>query len=249
VDIGLDGRVALVTGASKGIGKAIASTFAAAGASVMISSRKEDGLRLAADEMDGEVECHPANAGDEAAPAECVAATIARFGRLDILVNNAATNPYYGPMVGITPSQFDKTIQVNLRGPLLWIQAAWNQWFEMEPGVVLNISSGGSVHVDPGLGVYNIAKAALNHMTRQLAYELAPTRVVCIAPGLVETDFARVLVDKFGDELRSRLPVGRLGKPEDVANLALLLVSDAGSYVTGETIMIDGGMGTLPPMA
>ena|SRR5579859_1344959 len=246
MDIRLDGRVALVTGASKGIGKAIAATFAAAGAMVMISSRKEDGLRQAATEMEGSVAVYAANAGDEAAAAACVAATIERFGTLDILVNNAATNPYFGPMLGITPAQFDKTIQVNLRGPLLWTQAAWDQCYEDKPGVVLNISSGGSVHVDPGLGVYNIAKAALNQLTRQLALELAPTRVVCIAPGLIQTDFSKVLVENYGDELRARLPVRRLGLPQDIANLALLLVSDEGSYITGEIIMVDGGVGSLP---
>jgi NAD(P)-dependent dehydrogenase (short-subunit alcohol dehydrogenase family) len=163
-------------------------------------------------------------------------------------VNNAATNPYFGPMVGITPAQFDKTIQVNLRGPLLWTQAAWDQCFKDKPGFVLNISSGGSVHVDPGLGVYNIAKAALNQMTRQLAAELAPTRVVCIAPGLIATDFAKTLVDNFGDEIRARLPVRRLGEPQDIANVALLLASAQGSYVTGETIMVDGGFGSIPVM-
>jgi len=249
MDINLAGRVALVTGGSKGIGQAIAATFAAAGAQVMISSRKEDALREAASKMDGEVAVYAANAGDEAAPAACVAATIERFGTLDILVNNAATNPYFGPMVGISPSQFDKTIQVNLRGPLLWTQAAWDQCLKDKPGVVLNISSGGSVHVDPGLGVYNIAKAALNHMTRQLAAELAPTRVVGIAPGLIETDFSKILVENYGDELRAKLPVRRLGLPQDIANLALLLVSSEGSYMTGETIMVDGGIGSLPVMS
>ncbi|MCU1345123.1 MAG: putative oxidoreductase [Acidimicrobiia bacterium] len=249
MDIRLDGRVALVTGASRGIGKAIAATYAAAGAKVMISSRKDDALRQAASEMDGEVAWFAANAGDEDAAAACVAATIERFGTLDILVNNAATNPYYGPMLGISPSQFDKTIQVNLRGPLFWIQAAWEQALKAKPGVILNISSGGSVHVSPGLGVYNIAKAGLNQMTKQLASELAPTRLVCIAPGVIETDFAKVLVENHGDDLRSRLPVARLGQPQDIANLALLLVSDQGNYITGETIMVDGGIGAMPVLS
>ena len=113
----------------------------------------------------------------------------------------------------------------------------------------MSISSGGSVHVDPGLGVYNIAKAALNHLTRQLAFELAPTRVVCIAPGLVKTDFAKVLLENYGDALRARLPVRRLGEPQDIANAAVFLVSDHGSYITGETIMVDGGVGALAVMS
>ena len=244
MDIRLDGRVALVTGASRGIGRAIAATFAAAGAQVMICSRKEDALRDAAESMDGDVAIVAANVGDVAAGEACVAATLQRFGRLDILVNNAAANPYYGPMLEIDPARFDKIMQVNLRGPLLWAQAAWNGAMRESPGVILNISSGGSAYPSAGLGVYDMAKAALNHLTRQLAGEIAPTRVVGIAPGLIKTDFSQVLVDTMGDQLAAKLPARRLGEPDDVAALALYLVSDHSSYITGETYFVDGGLGS-----
>ena len=241
--VSLDGKVALVTGGSKGIGKAIAAGFVEAGASVMISSRKQDALDEAAAEMGGDVATHAANAGDVDAAAACVAATIERFGRLDILVNNAATNPYYGATLEVEPSAFDKTFQVNLRGPLFWSAAAQRLAFAERPGVILNIASVGGLRAEFGLGVYNLTKAAIIHLTRQLANELGPTRVVGIAPGLVRTDFAKVLVDNFGEALERQLPLGRLGEPEDIANLATFLASDRASWITGETYVIDGGSG------
>ncbi len=249
MQISLEGKVALVTGASKGIGKAIAAGMSAAGAKVMLSSRKHDQLVAAASEMAGEargeVDVFAANAGDlDAAPA-AVAATIERFGRLDVLVNNAATNPYYGPTLGVDPGRYDKTFQVNLRGPLFWCQAAYEQAFAAEPGVILNIASVGGMRAEQGLGVYNLTKAALIHLTRQLAGEIGPTRVVGIAPGLVQTDFAAYLVENFGDTLAARLPTKRLGEPEDIANLAVFLASDLASWITGETFVIDGGSGVV----
>ena len=243
MELSLKGKVALVTGASRGIGKAIATQYAASGAKVMISSRKEDALRAAAKEMQGEVEVFAANAGDVAAGNECVMATIERFGALDILVNNAATNPYMGPTLGIDESRYDKTFQVNLRGPLFWCKAAWDAHMKNHPGVIINVASVGGLRAEGHLGVYNLTKAALIHMTRQLAGELGPTRVVGIAPGLVKTDFAAVLVENFGERLAAQLPTQRLGEPDDIANLATFLASDKGSWITGETYVIDGGAG------
>jgi NAD(P)-dependent dehydrogenase (short-subunit alcohol dehydrogenase family) len=244
MEITLDGKVALVTGASKGIGKAIAASFAASGAKVMINSRKQDQLEAAAAEMTGEVEIFAANAGDPDAAERAVSATIERFGGLDILVNNAATNPYYGRMLDVDKGRYDKTFQVNLEGPLLWSKAAWAQSFEGRPGTIINIASVGGLRADGGgLGIYNLTKAALIHMTRQLASELGPTRVVGIAPGLVETDFAAFLVDNFGEQLAARMPLRRLGDPQDIANLATFLASDLASWITGETYVIDGGAG------
>jgi NAD(P)-dependent dehydrogenase (short-subunit alcohol dehydrogenase family) len=243
VHVDLTGKVALVTGASKGIGRAIAAGMAEAGASVMLSSRKIEQLEQAAAGIDGVTAVFAANAGQIDAAEACVAATIERFGRLDILVNNAATNPHYGATLDIEPSMFDKTFEVNLRGPLYWSRAAHRQAFRESPGVIVNISSVGGLRAEFGLGVYNLTKAALIHLTRQLANELGPTRVVGIAPGLVKTDFAQVLVDNFGTQLARSMPTRRLGEPEDIANLAVFLVSDKASWITGETYVIDGGAG------
>jgi NAD(P)-dependent dehydrogenase (short-subunit alcohol dehydrogenase family) len=243
MELRLDGKVALVTGASKGIGKAIATSFVAAGAKVMLSSRKVEQLEAAAAEMGGETSVFAANAGDIDAARACVAATVERLGGLDILVNNAATNPYFGPTLGVDPSRFDKTVQVNLRGPLFWCQAAHEASLKDNPGVILNIASVGGMRSELGLGVYNLTKAALIHLTKQLASELGPSRVVGIAPGLVQTDFAAFLVENFGDRLAASLPLKRLGTPEDIANLALFLASDAASWITGDTYVIDGGAG------
>lgn len=243
MQVTLEGKVALVTGASRGIGKAIAKGLAESGAKVMLSSRKLDQLEAAAAEIDGETAVYVANAGDLDAAEACVAATIERFGQLDVLVNNAATNPYYGATLDVEPSAFDKTFQVNLRGPLFWCAAAHRQAFAERPGVVVNIASVGGLRVEYGLGVYNLTKSALIHLTRQLAHELGRTRVVGIAPGLVRTDFAKVLVDNFGERLEQQLPLRRLGEPDDIANLAVFLASDRASWITGETFVIDGGAG------
>lgn len=244
MEIRLDGKVALVTGASRGIGKAIAAELVASGAKVMLTSRKLDQLEAAAASMGGETAVLAGNAGDVAFAQECVAATIDRFGGLDILVNNAATNPYFGPSLEVDEARYDKTFQVNLRGPLFWCQAAHRAAFAEKPGVILNIASVGGLRAEGALGVYNLTKAALIHMTRQLASEIGPTRVVGIAPGLVKTDFAAVLVENFGERLAARLPTKRLGEPEDIARLATFLVSDAASWITAETYVIDGGAGS-----
>ncbi|MEI7619198.1 MAG: SDR family oxidoreductase [Actinomycetota bacterium] len=243
MEISLAGKVALVTGASRGIGLAIAQSYAAAGAQVMLSSRKHDQLEIAASTIDGETAVFAANVGDLDAAQRCVEATIERFGKIDILVNNAATNPYYGSTLGVDPARYDKTFDVNLRGPLFWTKAVWEASMKDNPGVIVNIASVGGLRAEGALGVYNLTKAALIHLTRQLAGELGPTRVVGIAPGLVQTDFAAYLVDNFGDTLAASLPLRRLGVPQDIANLATFLASDLGNWITGETYVIDGGAG------
>ena len=241
MEVSLKGKVALVTGASRGIGLAIAKSFAESGASVMMVSRKID--ESAMEGIDGEVAIRPANVGDPTAAADVVRETIAKFGRLDILVNNAATNPYYGPTMGVDEGRYDKTFQINLKAPLQWTQAAYEASFKANPGVIINIASVGGLRAEGNLGVYNLTKAALIHLTKQLAGELGLTRVVGIAPGLVQTDFAQMLVDNYGDALAKRLPTKRLGVPQDIANLATFLASDLASWMTGETYLIDGGAG------
>ena len=244
MDVSLEGKVALVSGASRGIGKAIAAEMAASGAQVMINSRKQESLEAARGDMTGEVEIFACNAGDDDAGERAVTATLERFGQLDVLVNNAATNPYYGRTLDVDDARYRKTFQVNLDAPLKWTQAAWTHAFAERPGTIINIASVGGLRTEGvGLGIYNVTKAALIHLTRQLAHELGPTRVIGIAPGLVETDFAQVLVDNFGESLANRMPLKRLGQPEDIAHLTTFLASDMASWITGDTYVIDGGAG------
>jgi NAD(P)-dependent dehydrogenase (short-subunit alcohol dehydrogenase family) len=244
MDLRLDGKVALVTGASRGIGMAIAHAFSASGARVMLVSRKADALEEAAATMPGQVEWYAANVGEPEAAEACVAATVDRLGRLDILVNNAATNPYMGPMIDIDMPRADKTVQVNQRGVLVWTQQAWKAAMQEGGGTVINIASVGGMSVEPFIGYYNVTKAAVIHLTRQLANELAPkVRVNCIAPGLVKTYFARALWEPNEEAIARRLPLKRLGEPEDIAGTAVFLASDASSWMTGQTIVVDGGSG------
>jgi NAD(P)-dependent dehydrogenase (short-subunit alcohol dehydrogenase family) len=245
MELRLDGKVALVTGGSRGIGHAIATRFAEAGAHVMLVSRKADDLAAAALAMaglDGDVAWQAANAGDPEAAESCVAATVERFGSLDILVNNAATNPYFGPLIDIDLARAEKTVQVNQQAVLTWTQCAWRASMQVSGGNVINVSSIGALSVEPGIGWYNVTKAAIAHLTRQLAGELGPlVRVNALAPGLIKTDFARALWERAGDQVAARLPLRRLGEPDDVAKAALFLASDAASWLTGHVLVIDGG--------
>jgi len=242
VEISLEGKVALVTGASRGIGKAIARAYADAGASVLLSSRKVADLEAAAVEIGGDVDVVVANAGDPAQAEAAVERCIERFGRLDILVNNAATNPYFGPTIDIDLPRYDKTWEVNLRGAFVWTQLAWRRSMQERGGSVINIASVGGLSVEPTIGIYNVTKAALLHLTRTLAAELAPSvRVNAIAPGLVKTDMARALWEPNEAWLGSSMPLGRLGEPTDIAGAALFLASDLASWITGHTLVVDGG--------
>jgi NAD(P)-dependent dehydrogenase (short-subunit alcohol dehydrogenase family) len=250
VDLRLDGKVALVTGGSRGIGRAIATRLAEAGADVMISSRKADALQEAAASLaglDGDVAWYAANVGEPDAAEACVASTLERFGKIDILVNNAATNPYFGAMMDIDLSRADKTVQVNQRALLTWTQCVWRASMAERGGSVVNLSSVGGLSVEPGIGWYNVTKAAAVHFTRQLAYELGPkVRVNAIAPGLVKTHLSRALWESAGDVVAARLPLRRIGEPDDIAKVALFLVSDAADWITGQVLVVDGGAMALP---
>lgn len=245
----LRGRTALVTGASRGIGLAIAQQLVGAGANVVISSRREENLAEALTTFaeSSSVWAVPAHVGSRAEADRLVSATIEHFGSLDVLVNNAGTNPYFGPLVDISDAQMQKTYEVNQASIVTHCAAAWHQWMSVHGGVILNIASIGGLGPEPGIGWYNVTKAAVIHLTKQLAWELGPTvRVNAIAPGLVRTELARGLWQDREAEVASQIPLGRLGEPDDVASLALMLVSDATSWVTGQTLVVDGGTTNQP---
>jgi NAD(P)-dependent dehydrogenase (short-subunit alcohol dehydrogenase family) len=246
MELRLDGKVALVTGASRGIGRATALELAASGASVVVSSRKQedlDAVVAAVEAAGGTAAAVVANAGDPDQAAAAVEATVQRFGGIDVLVNNAATNPYMGPAADIDLPRYDKTFQVNLRGPLVWTQAALERGLGGGAGgVVVNVASIGGMSIERGIGIYNTTKAALIHLTKVLASELGPAvRVNGVAPGLVKTDMARALWEANEAAIAARMPAGRLGEPVDIARAVTFLASDAASWITGHTMVVDGG--------
>ena len=240
----LDGKVALVTGGSRGIGKGIARLFAEAGAQVMITSRKAESCEETAKELGDAVHWEAGLIGRSEDAERVIDATIEKLGGLDILVNNAATNPYAGPTIDVDRPRWEKTLDVNLSAPLFWTQLAWQRSLKQNGGTVINISSVGGLGTSAILGVYDITKAALIHLTKQLAAELGPkVRVNAIAPGLIKTDFARILWEgDRGDQIAGAYPLRRLGEPADVAAAALFLADDASSgWITGQAIVLDGG--------
>jgi NAD(P)-dependent dehydrogenase (short-subunit alcohol dehydrogenase family) len=164
-----------------------------------------------------------------------------------VLVNNAATNPYFGPLMEIDLPRAEKTVQVNQIAALVWTQEAWRASMQAGGGVVINVSSIGGFSVEHGIGWYNVTKAALAHVTRQLAYELGPgVRVNALAPGLVRTHFARALWERAEDAVARRLPLKRIGEPDDIGKAALFLASDAAAWMTGQVLIVDGGAMAMP---
>lgn len=246
MDLRLDGKVAVVTGGSRGIGLATASRFVEAGAAVMLTSRKPEGLEAAAASIGGDVAWFAANAGEPEQAAACIDETMARFGRVDILVNNAGTSPYFGPMLDLDLARAVKTVQVNQTAVLVWTQLVVKASMAEHGGSVVNVASIGGYSVEPWIGWYNVTKAAVIHLTRQLAGELGPVRVNAIAPGLVRTDLARALWEHGEDAVARRLPLGRIGEPDDVATAVLFLASDAARWITGHTLVVDGGALVAP---
>ena len=245
MDVRVDGKVALVTGASRGIGEATAAEMLASGAAgVTITSRREPNLAEAASRLnDDRVLALAARADSEPDANDAVAATIARFGRLDILVNNAATNPAAGNLADVDLGAVGKTWEVNQLGPLLWARSAWRHWMAENGGVMVNVASVGGIRVGPVIGAYNISKAALVHMTHQLANEMAPgVRVNAVAPSVVRTRLSAMLWQGVEEHTARAHPLQRLGEPEDVARAILFLASDAAAWITGVVLPVDGGV-------
>jgi len=243
MEIRLDDKVAIVTGGSRGIGKSISQYLVRAGAQVMITSRSGDSCKAAAEEIGEGAHYEAGHIGRDEDAERVIEATMDRLGRIDVLVNNAATNPYAGPTIGVDRARWDKTFETNLTAPMFWTQRVWNRFMKQHGGSIVNIASVGGLGTSTILGVYDITKAAMIHMTKQLAAELAPgVRVNCVAPGLVKTDFAKTLWEGGrGEKFRQRLPLERLGEPEDIAGAVLFLAADSGRWVTGQTWALDGG--------
>lgn len=239
----MTGRTAIVTGASRGIGLAIADALLRRGASVVLTSRRQEAAEEAAASLGSERAVgYGAHATDEEAARACVAFALERFGSLDVLVNNAGTNPAVGPVIAQDHARFTKTIDVNLWAPVLWTGLAWNAWMRDHGGAVINTASVGGFVVGANLGVYNATKAALIHLTRQFAVELAPrVRVNAVAPGVVRTKLAEALWKEHEDAVAGTTPLGRIGEPADVGEAVAFLASDAAGWITGETLVIDGG--------
>lgn len=246
MDVRIDGKVAMVTGASRGIGEACAAEFLASGASgVVITSRKPDNLEEAVKRLaDPErVLAVVANADDPEHAERAVSATISHFGSCDILVNNAGTNPSAGHLADADLGAIEKTWAVNQMGPLLFAREAWRQWMHEHGGAIVNIASVGGLQPSPILGAYNVSKAALIHLTRQMAQEFAPhVRVNAVAPSVVRTRLAAALWDGIESQVSKAHPLHRIGEPEDVARAVTFLASDAASWITGVTLPVDGGV-------
>lgn len=247
--IHLRDKVAIVTGASRGIGEAIARAFARSGAKVVLASRKIEGLRAveaAIREEGGEAYAHACHTGRREQVEALVEAAVQRYGKVDVLVNNAATNPYFGPMMGIEEAAWDKTFEVNVKGYFYAARAVARHLVARNaPGSIINVASVAGLLAMPLQGVYAMTKAAVISMTKTLAVELGPAnvRVNAIAPGLVDTKFASALTTnaEILKTVLERTALKRVAQPHEIAGIALLLASDAGAYCTGATVVVDGG--------
>ncbi|MCA9689494.1 MAG: SDR family oxidoreductase [Myxococcales bacterium] len=245
----LQGRVAVITGSSRGIGRSIAEHLARAGARVVISSRKADACEATAAaivEAGGEAIAVPANVSSRGQLDALVDATLDRWGRIDVLVGNAASNPYYGPLAGLTDDAFAKIMHNNVLANIHLVNRVAPQMAARRDGAIILVSSIGGLRGDGLLGAYNISKAADMQLVRNLAVEWGKhnIRVNAIAPGLIRTDFARALWEnpKLSARLEAAAPLGRIGEPDDIGGLAVLLSARAGAYITGQVLVADGGL-------
>ena len=245
----LTGKTAIVTGSSRGIGKSIAEALAQRGANVVISSRTQEKCDEVAEAINGagggKAIALAANISDKAALQKLVDTTNAELGQVDILVCNAASNPYFGPMGGITDEQFEKILQNNVISNHWLIQMVAPGMLEREDGSIVIVSSIGGMTASTTIGAYNVSKAADFQLARNLAAEFGPkkVRVNCIAPGLIRTDFAKALWEDpdLLKKITRHMPLQRIGEPEEIAGAAVFLASPASSYMTGQSIVVDGG--------
>ncbi|WP_436433801.1 SDR family oxidoreductase [Kocuria marina] len=246
-DRGLNGKIAVVTGASRGIGLAIAHDLVAHGATVCLTARHEDALQEAAAELPEGSVITVAGRSDDPDHRKQVLDTVAEhFGGLDILVNNAGINPVYGPLSELDLDAARKVFEVNVFGTLAWVQdvlAHPGLDFTARHGTVVNLSSVSADTPSPGIGLYGISKAAVSHLTRTLAVELGPEiRVNAVSPAVVKTKFSRALYEGREEEVAADYPLQRLGTPEDIAGAVTYLVSAQASWVTGQVLTLDGGL-------
>lgn len=244
----LTGKVILINGGSRGIGEAMAHEMAAAGAIVLVSSRKLDAVQAVASAIEasgGKAKAYACHTGQIEQVDALFEAIKADFGRLDVLVNNAATNPYFGPMVHAPESAFDKTFEVNVKGFFLMAQRAAQLMVEQGKGSIINVASIEGLSPSPMMGIYSMTKAAVIMMTKALAKELGGSNVRCncICPGLTETKFAKVLIDtpEIYEHYIARAPLARHAQPSEITGAAVYFASDASSYTTGAILPVDGG--------
>lgn len=240
----LEERVALVTGASRGIGLAVARRIVQEGGRVCLTGRQQEGLDAAVAELGPDVAMAVAGSADDPDHQDAsLAAVLERFGRLDVLVNNTGVNPSYGPLAEAELGALRKILEVNVLAALVWTRKACAAGLTREGGAVVNVASVAGIRPAAGIGFYGTSKAALMHLTQQLAVELAPgVRVNAVAPAVVRTRFAGALFEGREAEVVEGYPLGRLGEPEDVAAAVAFLASDDASWITGQTLVIDGGL-------
>ncbi|KEI46040.1 SDR family oxidoreductase [Saccharopolyspora rectivirgula] len=240
-----DGKTAIVTGASRGIGLAIAERLVSEGAKVCITARKPEPLAEAVETLGGAENAIavPGKGDDPEHHAEAVRKTVETFGGVDLLVNNTGINPVYGPLVDLDLAAARKVFEVNVLGALSWTQHAYRAWMKDHGGAVLNLSSVAGLRPAPGIGFYGATKAMLAHITQELAVELGPKiRVNAIAPAVVKTKFATALYEGKEEAVSAQYPLKRLGIPSDVGSAAAFLLSDDASWITGQVLVLDGGV-------